>query len=72
MYNHELIERFFKHKRRFKSLRRTIKSLLNQSRNNYNQDTIYIKVVKSQTLYKESVSYIFFTYPLHIQEILKR
>jgi hypothetical protein len=56
------IQRSFKYKRWFKSLRSKIEILLNQSHNKYRQDTICMKIVKSQSLRKESVSYIFFTY----------
>jgi hypothetical protein len=51
MYNTESMEQSSKHKRRL--------NLLNQSHNKYSQDTVYIKVVKNQSLHKESVCYSF-------------
>jgi hypothetical protein len=55
MYNPEPTEQSSKYKRRFKSLHSIIENILNQSRNEYNQDTIYIEN------YEELISRIFFT-----------
>jgi hypothetical protein len=60
VYNPELMEQPSKYKRRFKSLRSRMESLLNQSHNKYNQDTICIEnCEESDSLWKVNLLYIF-------------